>query len=67
MGNVIITSMTKVCSDERWVKNMEDLKDCYLYVTHHRPKKGLNYKYLLMGTGAEENKRGKRNVQTGKD
>ena len=64
MGNVIITSMTKVCSDERWVKNMEMLVDCYKYVMHRRPKANLNYKFLLMGTGNPENKRGKRNVQT---
>lgn len=65
--NVIKTSMTKICSDHRWIENMVLLKDCYLYVMHQRPKKGLNYKYLLMGTGLEENKRGKINVRVRKD
>ena len=62
MMNKIITSMTELCSDHRFNKNKEILQDCYRYVMHRRPKKSLNYRFLLMGTGMAENKRGKKDV-----
>ena len=38
--------MTEVCSDYRYEANLVLLKDCYLYVMHRKPKKGLNYKII---------------------